>query len=88
MRASPAGDTANGTGPIAAMPEMDRSMGRRLHEIIKASAAGIAPRLWYGMPAYARDGRVICHFQDAQKFKKRYTTLGFSDAAQLDEGAL
>jgi len=71
---------------IAAMPEPDRSMGERLHAIIKASAPGLSPKLWYGMPAYAKDGKVVCFFQDAQKFKTRYATLGFSDKATLDEG--
>jgi uncharacterized protein YdhG (YjbR/CyaY superfamily) len=73
---------------IAAMPAADRAMGERIHAIIKASAPGLAPRLWYGMPAYARDGIVICFFQNAQKFKTRYGTLGFSDKARLDEGTL
>jgi uncharacterized protein YdhG (YjbR/CyaY superfamily) len=61
-------------------------MGERLHAIIKASAPGLSPRLWYGMPAYAKDGKVVCFFQDARKFKTRYSTLGFSDKATLDEG--
>jgi hypothetical protein len=73
---------------IAGMPEPDRSMGRRLHAIIRASAPALSPRLWYGMPAYAQDGKVVCHFQPAQKFKTRYATLGFSDKASLDEGAM
>jgi uncharacterized protein YdhG (YjbR/CyaY superfamily) len=73
---------------IAAMPEPDRAMARRLHEIIKASAPALSPKTWYGMPAYARDGKVVCFFQSAQKFKTRYASLGFSDAANLDEGAL
>ncbi len=63
-------------------------MGKRLHAIIKASAPDLSPRLWYGMPAYAKDGKVVCFFQSAQKFKTRYATFGFSDAANLDEGAL
>jgi uncharacterized protein YdhG (YjbR/CyaY superfamily) len=71
---------------IAAMQEPDRTMAERLHAIIKASAPGLAPRLWYGMPAYAKDGKVVCFFQDAQKFKTRYATFGFSDQATLDEG--
>jgi hypothetical protein len=71
---------------IAAMPAPDRTMGERLHAIIKASAPGLSPKLWYGMPAYARDGSVVCFFQAAQKFKTRYSTLGFSDKATLDEG--
>src|SRR5450756_821139 len=73
---------------IAEMPEPDRAMGRRLHAVIKASAPALSPRLWYGMPAYAKGGNVVCHFQPAQKFKTRYATLGFSDKANLDEGAL
>ena len=73
---------------IAEMPEPDRAMGKRLHAIIKASAPALSPRLWYGMPAYAKDGKVVCFFQSAQKFKTRYATLGFSDAANLDEDAL
>ncbi len=73
---------------IAEMPEPDRALGNRLHSIIKASAPALSPRLWYGMPAYAKDGKVVCFFQSAQKFKTRYATLGFSDAANLDEGAL
>jgi len=73
---------------IAEMPEPDRAMGKRLHAIIKASAPALSPRLWYGMPAYAKDGNVVCFFQSAQKFKTRYATLGFSDKASLDEGAL
>jgi uncharacterized protein YdhG (YjbR/CyaY superfamily) len=71
---------------IAAMPAPDRIMGERLHAIIKANAPGLSPKLWYGMPAYAKDGNVVCFFQDAQKFKSRYGTLGFSDKAKLDEG--
>jgi hypothetical protein len=73
---------------IAELPEPDRSMARRLHAIITTSAPSLSPKTWYGMPAYARDGKVVCHFQSAQKFKTRYATLGFSDAANLDEGAL
>jgi hypothetical protein len=71
---------------IAAMPGPDRALGERLHAIIKASAPALAPRLWYGMPAYARNGKVVCFFQSAQKFKTRYATLGFMHEAQLDEG--
>src|SRR2546430_9357651 len=85
-------DTADGESAvlakIAAMREPDRAMGKRLHAIIKASAPALAPRLWYGMPAYAKDGKVVCFFQSAQKFKTRYATFGFSDKAKLDEGAL
>jgi hypothetical protein len=73
---------------IAAMPEPDRTMGKRLHAIITATAPALVPRLWYGMPAYAKDGEVVCFFQNAQKFKARYSTLGFSDKANLDEGAM
>jgi hypothetical protein len=73
---------------IAAMPEPDRALGKRLHAIIEASAPALAPRLWYGMPAYAKDGKVVCFFQCAAKFKTRYATLGFSDEANLDDGAL
>jgi uncharacterized protein YdhG (YjbR/CyaY superfamily) len=73
---------------IAAMKEPDRAMAKRLHEIIKASAPALSPKTWYGMPAYAKDGKVVCFFQSAQKFNTRYATLGFSDAANLDEGDL
>jgi uncharacterized protein YdhG (YjbR/CyaY superfamily) len=74
---------------IAEMPKADRVMAERLHEIVKASAPGLSPRTWYGMPAYANeDGKVVCFFQSAQKFKNRYATLGFSDRANLDKGAM
>jgi uncharacterized protein YdhG (YjbR/CyaY superfamily) len=73
---------------IAEMPEPDRTMGKRLHEIVKASAPALSPRTWYGMPAYAKDGKVVCFFQSADKFKSRYATFGFSDKANLDEGAM
>jgi uncharacterized protein YdhG (YjbR/CyaY superfamily) len=73
---------------IAAMPEPDRAMATRLHAIIKASAPSLSPKTWYGMPAYARDGNVVCFFQSAQKFNARYATLGFSDKANLDEAAM
>jgi uncharacterized protein YdhG (YjbR/CyaY superfamily) len=73
---------------IAEMPEPDRATGERIHAVIKASAPALSPRLWYGMPAYARDGKVVCFFQTAQKFKTRYATFGFSDEANLDEGAM
>src|SRR5438477_8013037 len=73
---------------IAAMREPDRALGKRLHAIIRASAPALAPKLWYGMPAYAKDDKVVCFFQSAQKFNTRYATLGFSDRANLDEGAL
>jgi len=73
---------------IAAMPAPDRAKAKRLHAIIKAIAPGLSPKLWYGMPAYAKDGKNVCYFQDAHKFKTRYATLGFSDEANLDEGAM
>ena len=73
---------------IAEMPEPDRAMGERLHAIIKAGAPALSPRTWYGMHAYAKDGNVVCFFQSAQKFKTRYATFGFSDKANLDEGAM
>ena len=73
---------------LAEMPPADRAIGERLHEIIKASAPTLVPRLWYGMPAYARDGDVVCFFQGANKFKARYALLGFSDKAHLDEGEM
>jgi uncharacterized protein YdhG (YjbR/CyaY superfamily) len=73
---------------IAEMPEPDRAMAERLHEIVKVSAPALSPKTWYGMPAYAKDGKVLCYFQSAQKFDSRYATLGFNDAANLDEGAM
>jgi uncharacterized protein YdhG (YjbR/CyaY superfamily) len=73
---------------IAEMQETDRIMAERLHAVIKAAAPALAPRTWYGMPAYAKDGDVVCFFQAAQKFKTRYATLGFSDQAHLDDGAM
>jgi uncharacterized protein YdhG (YjbR/CyaY superfamily) len=73
---------------IAELPEPERTMAQRLHEIITASAPILAPKLWYGMPAYARDGKIVCFFQSAQKFNTRYATLGFNDSAHLDEGAM
>lgn len=73
---------------IAAMPEPDRSMAKRLHEIVKDSAPGLSPKTWYGMPAYARDGKVVCFFTAAAKFNSRYATFGFNDTANLDEGSL
>jgi len=87
-----AADKADGESAVLAklaeLPGPDRAMGKRLHAIIKASAPGLSPRLWYGMPAYAKDGKVVCFFQSAQKFNTRYATFGFSDAANLDEGAV
>jgi uncharacterized protein YdhG (YjbR/CyaY superfamily) len=73
---------------IAEMPGPDRAMAERLHAIVKASAPALSPRTWYGMPAYARDGDIVCFFQSAQKFKTRYATLGFNEAANLDEGTM
>ena len=73
---------------IAEMPEKDRALAERLHAIVKASTPDLTPKLWYGMPAYARDGKMVCFFQSSQKFKTRYATLGFSDAANLDDGAM
>src|SRR5712691_11037137 len=91
-RRAPRADKADGESAvlakIAEMPEPDRAMGKRLHAVIKASAPALSPRLWYGMPAYAKDGKVVCFFQSAQKFNTRYATFGFSDAANLDKGAL
>ena len=85
-RAGGAGEESTVLAKIAAMSAPDRAMAERLHAIIRASAPGLSPRLWYGMPAYAKDGKVVCFFQGAQKFKTRYATLGFSDKANLDEG--
>jgi uncharacterized protein YdhG (YjbR/CyaY superfamily) len=73
---------------IAEMQEPDRAMAERLHEIVKVSAPELSPKTWYGMPAYAKDGKVVCFFQSAEKFMSRYATLGFSDQANLDEGAM
>jgi uncharacterized protein YdhG (YjbR/CyaY superfamily) len=73
---------------VAEMPKADRVMAERLHEIVTASAPSLSPKTWYGMPAYARDGKVVCFFQSADKFKARYATLGFSDEANLDDGAM
>jgi uncharacterized protein YdhG (YjbR/CyaY superfamily) len=73
---------------IAEMAEPDRAMGERLHAIIKASAPALSPRLWYGMPAYAKGGKVVCFFQPARKFKSRYATFGFNDDAHLDDGTM
>jgi uncharacterized protein YdhG (YjbR/CyaY superfamily) len=86
------GDRADGESAvlakIATLPQPDRAMAERLHAIIKANAPALSPKTWYGMPAYARDGNVVCFFQSAQKFKTRYATLGFSDKANLDEGRM
>src|SRR5207245_10662033 len=85
-RADKADGESDVLAKIAEMPKPDRAMAERLHAIIKASAPALSPRTWYGMPAYAKDGNVVCFFQGAQKFKARYATLGFSDKANLDEG--
>jgi uncharacterized protein YdhG (YjbR/CyaY superfamily) len=87
-RASEADGESDVLAKIAAMPKPDRAMAERLHAIIKASAPALSPRTWYGMPAYAKDGNVVCFFQSGQKFKTRYATLGFSDKANLDDGAM
>src|ERR671915_501611 len=85
-RADKAGGESAVLAKIAEMPEPDRAMAKRLHAIIKASAPVLSPKTWYGMPAYAKDGKVVCYFQSAHKFKSRYATFGFNDAAKLDEG--
>ena len=91
-KAAPGGEAADGESAVLAklaeMPEPDRTLGERLHAIVKASAPALTPRLWYGMPAYAKDGKVLCFFQSAAKFKSRYAMLGFSDVANLDNGAM
>jgi uncharacterized protein YdhG (YjbR/CyaY superfamily) len=86
-RRDPDGESAL-LAKIAELPEHDRALAKRLHMIIKASAPALSPKLWYGMPAYARNGKIVCFFQSAQKFKTRYATLGFSDAANLDDGTM
>jgi len=86
--AKKADDEAAVLAAIAEMPEPDRSMGGRLHAIIKASAPELTPKTWYGFPAYAKDGQIICFFQSSAKFKTRYMTLGFSDKANLDDGRM
>jgi len=83
-----ANDERAALAAIAEMPEPDRTMAKRLHAIIKASAPALSPKTWYGMPAYAKDGKVVCFFQSAHKFKSRYATFGFNDSANLDEGAM
>lgn len=87
-RAGKADGESDVLAKIAEMPQPDRAMAERLHAIVKASAPDLAPRTWYGMPAYAKDGDVVCFFQSAQKFKSRYATFGFSDKASLDDGAM
>ena len=91
-RRGPRADKADGESEVLAkiadMREPDRAMAKRLHAVIKASAPVLSPKLWYGMPAYAKDGKIVCFFQSSQKFKTRYATLGFNDAARLDEGTM
>ena len=87
-RAAKADGESDVLAKIAEMPDSDRSMAERVHAVVKASAPGLSPKTWYGMPAYAKDGKVVCFFQSAQKFKSRYATLGFSDEANLDDGAM
>jgi uncharacterized protein YdhG (YjbR/CyaY superfamily) len=92
VRPAPRADKADGESAvlttISAMPEPDRALAERLHAIIKASAPTLSPRLWYGMPAYAKDGKVVCFFQSSAKFKTRYATFGFQHEANLDEGSM
>jgi uncharacterized protein YdhG (YjbR/CyaY superfamily) len=88
MKVAKADEESAVLAKIAELPESDRALAKRLHALIKASAPALSPKLWYGMPAYAKDGKIVCHFQSAQKFKTRYATLGFSDQANLDEGAM
>ncbi len=92
VKAAARGSKADGESEvlakIAEMPEPDRALAERIHAIVKASAPALSPRTWYGMPAYAKDGKVVCFFQSAAKFKSRYATLGFSDKANLDDGTM
>jgi uncharacterized protein YdhG (YjbR/CyaY superfamily) len=87
-RATKADGESDVLAKIAELPAPDRALAERLHAIIKASAPALAPKLWYGMPAYARDGKIVCFFQAAQKFNTRYATFGFNDIAHLDDGAM
>jgi uncharacterized protein YdhG (YjbR/CyaY superfamily) len=87
-RAGKADGESDVLAKIAEMPEPDRAMAKRLHEIIKASAPALSPKTWYGMPAYAKDGKVVCFFTSADKFKTRYATFGFNEDANLDEGTM
>jgi uncharacterized protein YdhG (YjbR/CyaY superfamily) len=88
LKAAKAGGERAVLAKIAEMPESDRAMAERLHAIIKASAPALSPKTWYGQPAYAKDGKVVCFFQAAQKFNSRYATFGFNDNANLDEGTM
>ncbi|WP_328753101.1 DUF1801 domain-containing protein [Streptomyces sp. NBC_00285] len=81
-------DEAAVVAKIAEMEDADRAMAERIHTVVRASAPDLAPKLWYGMPAYAKDGKVVCFFQSAQKFNARYATFGFNDRAELDEGTM
>ena len=83
-----AGGESDVLAKIAEMPKSDRAMAKKIHAIVKATAPGLSPKTWYGMPAYAKDGKVVCFFQSAHKFKSRYATFGFNDAANLDEGGM
>ena len=91
-KAAKRGAVADGEGDvlakIAEMPDADRAIAQRIHDIVKATAPGLAPRTYYGMPAYAKDGKVVCFFQPAAKFKARYSTLGFNDDAEVDDGTM
>ena len=87
-RAGKADGESDVLAKIAEMPEADRVMAERIHAVVKEAAPDLSPKTWYGMPAYAKDGKVVCFFQSAQKFKSRYATLGFNDSANLDEGAM
>ncbi len=87
-RANKADGESDVLAKIAEMPEPDRAMAKRIHAIVKASAPALSPKTWYGMPAYGKDGKVVCFFQSAQKFNARYATFGFNDTANLDEGAM
>ena len=87
-RAGKADGESDVLAKIAEMPQPDRALAERVHALVKASAPALSPRTWYGMPAYAKDGKVVCFFQSAHKFKSRYATLGFSDQANLDEGTI
>jgi uncharacterized protein YdhG (YjbR/CyaY superfamily) len=87
LKAGADGETAV-RAAIAAMAPRDRALARRVHELVKASAPGLLPKTWYGMPAYAKDGKVVCFFRDAGKFKERYAMFGFNDTAKLDEGSM
>jgi uncharacterized protein YdhG (YjbR/CyaY superfamily) len=87
-RAAKADEESEVLAKIAEMPEPDRAMGERLHAVVKASAPALSPKLWYGMPGYAKDGKVVCFFQGRHKFNTRYATIGFNDSANLDEGDL